>query len=53
MIQRTVVIPEAALLLGKKTLRLEGHMRRALIILSIVLHKQLVNAIGLKLLGSK
>ena len=29
------------------------HMRRALIILSIVLHKQLVNAIGLKLMGSK
>ena len=28
-------------------------MRRALIILSIVLHKQLVNAIGLKLPGSK
>ena len=24
MIQRTVVLPEAALLLGKKTLRLEG-----------------------------
>ena len=28
-------------------------MRRALIILSIILHKQLVNAIGLKLSGSK
>ena len=28
-------------------------MRRALIILSIVLHKQLVNAIGLKLPGSE
>ena len=28
-------------------------MRQALIILSIVLHKQLVNAIGMKLPGSK
>ena len=52
MIQRTVVLPEAALLLGKKTLRFEGP-HEALIILSIVLHKQLVNAIGLKLLGSE
>ena len=53
MIQRTAVLPEAARLLRKKTLRLEGPLRRALIIHSIVLHKQLVNAIGLKLLGSK
>ena len=30
-----------------------NHMKRALIILSIILHKQLVNAIGLKLPGSE
>ena len=51
--KRAVVLPEAALFLGKKTYDSRDHMRRALIILSIVLHKQLVNAIGLKLPGSK
>ena len=53
MMKRAVVLPEAALFLGKKAYDSRDHMRRALIILSIVLHKQLFNAICLKLLGFK
>ena len=48
MIQRAVVLPETALFLRKKTLWLKGprHMRRALIILPVVLQRQLVNVMG-------
>ena len=50
-----MVLPEAALLLGKKTLRLEGPHEASVDhpLHRFVLHKQLVSAIGLNLSGSK